>query len=129
MEGLEQGTATATQPAPATGTAPVSAPAPQMPSETMDMGDSSSGGSMGSVKEVLSSLNWVEIAFGVLGAAALYYTIYYYKFTMMNGKAVNTEIQNKLDDLSIKVADLQSASQRDDLLGTPQQGFDGLFYN
>lgn len=77
------------------------------------------------VKDVFAGLNWTEIAFGVLGTAALYYTIYYYKYQITNVKSMNNEVQNKLDDLSIKVLDLQSAEKRN---SEQNVGFDGVFY-
>jgi hypothetical protein len=124
MEGLEAATSAvpATAPAPIVATAaaaPTPEPAPAASS-------SSSGGGMGSIKEVFQSINWNEVLFGILGTAALYYTIYYYRYNITAGKALNTEMQNKIDDLSIKIADLQSANQRDELLGN--QSFDGMFY-
>jgi hypothetical protein len=37
-------------------------------------------------------------------------------------------MQNKIDDLTIKISDMESASQRDILpANTPQQGFDGFY--
>jgi len=124
MEGLEAATSSAAAPAAAPAPAPAAAapaPAPAPASAPA----SSGGGSMDSIKDAFQSLNWNEVIFGVLGTAALYYTIYYYRYNITTGKALNTEIQNKIDDLSIKVADLQSATQRDELLGN--QSFDGMF--
>lgn len=126
MEGLEAAT-TATAPAPA---APAAAPTPAAPAPVAaaPVEVSADSGRFGGVKEAFQSLNWIEVGFGVLGTAALFSLINYYRYQTMAGKAINTEIQNRLDDISIKVADLQSATQRDELLGAPQQGFDGLFY-
>lgn len=123
MEGLEAATSAAA-PTAAPAPAPAAAPAPA-PAAPASAPASSYGGSMGSIKEAFQSLNWNEVVFGVLGTAALYYTIYYYRYNITTGKALYTEIQNKIDDLSIKVADLQSATQRDELLGN--QAFDGMF--
>lgn len=126
MEGLEAATsaaAPAAQPAPApAAAAPAPAPAPAAPASAPA---SSGSGSMGSIKEAIQSLNYIEVGMGILGVAALFSLINYYRWMTMTGKALNTEIQNKIDDLSIKVADLQSATQRDELLGN--QGFDGMF--
>jgi hypothetical protein len=126
MEGLE--TATLSAPAaaaPAAAAPAAAAPAPAPAEPASPPASSRGGGSMGSIKEVFQSLNWNEVIFGVLGTAALYYTIYYYRYNITTGKSLNTEIQNKIDDLAIKVADLQSATQRDELLGN--QSFDGMF--
>jgi hypothetical protein len=127
MEGLEAATSSAAAPAAASAPAPAAAaPAPApAPAAPASAPASSGGGSMDSIKDAFQSLNWNEVIFGVLGTAALYYTIYYYRYNITTGKALNTEIQNKIDDLSIKVADLQSATQRDELLGN--QSFDGMF--
>lgn len=125
MEGLEAATSSAAAPAAAPAPAPAAAAPAPAPAAPASAPASSDGGSMGSIKEAFQSLNWNEVLFGVLGTAALYYTIYYYRYNITTGKALNTEIQNKIDDLSIKVADLQSATQRDELLGN--QAFDGMF--
>jgi hypothetical protein len=128
MEGLEAATSSAVV-APAAATAPTAAaptPAPALETAPAAATSSSNSGGMGSIKEVFQSINWNEVLFGILGTAALYYTIYYYRYNITAGKALNTEIQNKIDDLSIKIADLQSANQRDELLGN--QSFDGMFY-
>jgi hypothetical protein len=43
-----------------------------------------------------------------------------------NVKAMNNEIHNKLDDLSIKVLDLQSAEKRNEQ--SANAGVDGVFF-
>lgn len=106
-------------PAPAGAPPPIATPPPAAP-------PAASSSSSFNVKEMFAGLNWTEIAFGVLGTAALYYTIYYYKFQISNVKSMNNEVQNKLDDLSIKVLDLQSAEKRNSEQGNV--GFDGIFY-
>jgi len=100
--------------------APAPAAAPAMPTP-MPSGGSSS------FKDTFANINLVEIIFGILGSATLLSMIRYYNYTTKMGKAVNIEMQNKIDDLSIKVADLQSATQRDDLVKNGFTGFDGLF--
>lgn len=126
MEGLEAATsaaAPAATPAPAPAAAtPAPAPAPAAPASAPA---SSGGGSMGSIKEALQNLNYIEVGMGILGVAALFSLINYYRWMTMSGKALNTEIQNKLDEHDIKIRDLQSATQRDELLGN--QSFDGMF--
>jgi len=126
MEGLEAATSSAVAPAAAPAPTAAAAPAPTPEQAPSAAAASSSSGGMGSIKEVFQSINWNEVLFGILGTAALYYTIYYFRYNITAGKALNTEIQNKIDDLSIKIADLQSANQRDELLGN--QSFDGMFY-
>jgi hypothetical protein len=95
-------------PAPAPTPAPAPAPAP------MNMGGGSS-----KVTDIVKKLNPVEVLFGVLGAAALYYTIYYFKYNLAMNKGFKNEIENKVDELSMKVADVQSALERDKSNTTP----------
>jgi hypothetical protein len=122
MEGLEG----QMNPTPATANAVAPAPAPALaasaPAPAPSPAPSSGGGN--SIKEVFQSMNWTEVIFGVLGSAALFYTIYYYKYNLTMNKSFKTEMQNKIDDLTIKIADIQSANERD---AVTQQGFDGFY--
>jgi len=113
MEGLENATVTPSvapqvtpmvNPTPTA--APVVAPTPT-PSVEPTFNDSSDNSLMGIIK----SLNWIEITFGVLGAAALYYTIYYYKYNMTNGDKARNEMQNRIDALEIKLAELKEEEE------------------
>jgi hypothetical protein len=116
MEGLENATvspsvapqvtpmvnpAPAVAPAPTPAAAPVAAPAA---SPEPSFNESSSDNSLMSV---IKSLNIIEVTFGILGAAALYYTIYYYKYNMTNGDKTRNEMQNRIDALEIKLAELK----------------------
>jgi hypothetical protein len=98
---------TSTPPAaPAPATAPTPAPAtPQV--QSMPIAESRGEGFM----ETLKSLNPLEILFGILGATTLYYTIYYYRHSITISKSSKMEMENKIDDLEIKVSDLSSALQ------------------
>lgn len=122
MEALEA-PITQTTPAPAAVStptppaAPVASAAPPAP-----FVESSGSGSGGSVKEVLSSLNWVEVCFGILGSAALYYTIYYYRYKIGQQKTEYTTLANKIDEMEIKMLDMESSMTRDSI----QAGFDGF---
>jgi hypothetical protein len=100
-------TDTAALAAPIAATAPVAAApvvaaapqvAPQMPQN--------SGGS--GIMDVLKNLNWLEVGFGILGTAALYYTIYYYKYNITLSNTFRNEMQNKLDEVTIKMQDISS---------------------
>jgi hypothetical protein len=100
-------TDTAAPAAPIAATAPVAAApvvaaapqvAPQMPQN--------SGGS--GIMDVLKNLNWLEVGFGILGTAALYYTIYYYKYNITLSNTFRNEMQNKLDEVTIKMQDISS---------------------
>ena len=118
MEGLENATVTpsvtptpaapltaAPAAAPAPTPAPAAAPAPAPSSESN--GSSSDNSLMGIIK----SLNWIEVTFGIIGAAALYYTIYYYKYNMTNGDKTRNEMQNRIDALEIKLAELKEEEE------------------
>ena len=102
-------------PAPPAAASPAPAPSP-----------AASEPSSSSIKELVAGLDWTEVLLGVLGTAALYYSIYYFRFQVKNVKAMNNEIHNKLDDLSIKVLDLQSAEKRNEQ--SANAGFDGVFF-
>ncbi len=103
-----------TPPAPAAPTPPTppvppapAAPAPAAPAQPAFTPPASSGGG-DNIIDSLKSLNWLEIGFGVLGAAALYFTIYYYRYNMIATKSSLDGMQNKVDDLTMKVSDLGS---------------------
>jgi hypothetical protein len=111
MEGLENATVTPSvapqvtpmvNPSPAAASAPAAAPAvsPE-PSFKESSSDSSS------LMDTIKSFNIIEVTFGILGAAALYYTIYYYKYNMTNGDKTRNEMQNRIDALEIKLAELK----------------------
>lgn len=85
----------------------------------------SGGGGGNSLKEIFSSMNWVEVIFGILGTAALLSLIQYYNYNLKMNKGFKTEIQNKVDELNIKVADISSVAERDKII--EQQGFDGFY--
>lgn len=97
----------ATPQAAAPAAAPPPAPVEMTPAvQQAPMPQTNEGG--GSVMETLKGLNWVEVGFGILGTAALFYAIYYYKYSITSAKLVETRMQNQLDELNIKIADFQS---------------------
>lgn len=103
--------------------APPAAPAaPQAP--PMQTPAPSSSGSQ-SLQGILKSLNWTEIAFGVLGAAALFYSIHYFSYNMNANKSFQTQVQNKIDDLNIKLQDIESVVNKTQ---TQTQSLDGGWY-
>lgn len=126
MEALPASTsaAVAAPPAPAPAPAPSPAPAPAAAAPMPAAAPAPRGG-MDSVKDAMRTMNWTEVIFGILGSAALFYTIYYYKYNLTMNKTFKNEMQNKIDDLTIKIADIQSASSRD--VVETQQSFDGFF--
>ena len=121
MEGLEAATSATVAPAPA-----AAAPAPAAAPPAAPAAAPQSSGMGSSIKEAISTMNWTEVIFGVLGSAALFYTIYYYKYNLTMNKTFKAEMQNKIDDLTIKLSDMQSASQRD-VVPMNQEGFDGFY--
>jgi len=84
--------------------APVVAAAPQVAPQMPQNQNSGGGGIM----DVLKNLNWLEVGFGILGTAALYYTIYYYKYNITLSNTFRNEMQNKLDEVTIKMQDISS---------------------
>lgn len=99
-------TPTSTAPAPAAPAAPAPVPAP-MPMTAAPM-VASSGSPKQGVKEILKTMNWTEVLFGVLGTATLYFTIYYFRHNIQMSKTFKMDVENKIDDLTMKVSDLSS---------------------
>ena len=95
-----------------TSTAPASAPAPApaMPltAAPMTAAPSTGTGSGQGFKDMMKSFNWIEIGFGILGTAVLYYTIFYYKHNINISQNFKVDLENKIDDLTMKVSDLSS---------------------
>jgi len=114
MEGLENATVTpsvAPQVTPMVNPAPAPAPAPAAPIAASSQTSTSSSSSDESFMGIIKSLNWIEMTFGILGAAALYYTIYYYKYNMKSADNTRTEMQNRIDALEIKLSEIQSEEE------------------
>jgi len=118
MDGM---TSTPVNPAPAPAPAPAPVPAPSPAPMQAQMVPSQPTGSR--ITDVLKRMNMLEIGFGIVGAAALYFTIYYYRYSMTMSKGVTQKLQNKLDELEIKVSDVQSALERDKVSASSSQTF------
>lgn len=121
MEGIET-TPVATEVTPAVAPTPAPAPSPAAApavatAPNMDFEDSSSDKSL---MGILKSFNWLEITFGIIGATALYYTIYYYKYNMTAADKTKNEMQNRIDALEIKLAEMQ---EQEENKNTPQNLF------
>lgn len=96
----------APQPAPVAQPAPVvAAPMQQMPpaQPVMPGADPAAMPKQDGWNEFFRTLNWVEMGFMILGAAGLYYTIYYYRYKLREDKVSNMDIQRQLDELKMNV--------------------------
>lgn len=93
-----------------TPTPPIEAPQPQAqaptPMATPTPTPQSSGGS---VTDIFKEMNWIEVGFGILGTATLYYAIYYYRYNINQNKFLIEKLQNQIDDSNMKIADMESA--------------------
>ena len=97
--------------APAGAPAPAPAPAP-VTVQSVQAASPVSSYSGGGMLEKLKSLNWVEVGFGILGSAALYYTIYYYKYNMAMKKTSINDLMNRMDDIEIRLSDMQKEGSK-----------------
>jgi hypothetical protein len=108
MEEVANASSAASNPAPASTSAPIQAapaPAPAAPSTP----PSNSQG--GSFMDVLKK-DAVHITFGILGATALFYLIYYYRYNTQTAKGFQTTFQNQLDEMKIELSDLKSVENK-----------------
>jgi hypothetical protein len=101
---MENTTTATPTPAPPPTPAPSPAPAP-MPQMAEGGSTERSSGFVDTIK----NLNWVEVGFGILGATALFYAIYYFRYNINNHKNFVKNIEGKVDDLHIKIADVNSS--------------------
>lgn len=100
-----------TQTTPAT--PPVQPATPPAPAPAVVNEPSSNSSSDGNVVGILKNLNYIEVGFGVLGAAALYFAIHYYRLNINAQKSFQAEMRNKIDELNIKIADVNSVIKKD----------------
>jgi len=119
MDNIEVSTASA---APIAVAAPVTAtPAPAYTAPT-----SSAGGGGESITDILKGLNWVEIGISLLGVTALVYTISYFRYNFKVVKPEIANMQNQIDDLTIKLSEFtskQESQQQVSANGVNTQGF------
>lgn len=100
-----EGTTPTTPPSTPPSTPPTPQVAPQVAPQMAEGGSTSSGG----IKDVFKNLNWVEVGFGILGATALFYAIYYFRYNINDHKNFVKNIESKVDDLTIKLYDVSGA--------------------
>jgi hypothetical protein len=106
MEDNQQSSAAANPAPPPPPIAPPPAPSPE-PAPAATPAAPAPAQASGSFVEMLKR-DAVFIAFGIVGATALYYMIYYYRFNLNNGKAFQTSVQNQIDELKIGLSDVNS---------------------
>ena len=92
-----------------TPTPPIEAPQPQAPTPVATPTTTPQMSSGGSVTDILKEMNWIEVGFGILGTATLYYAIYYYRYNINQNKLLIEKLQNQIDDSNMKIADMESA--------------------
>ncbi|MFZ4600035.1 MAG: hypothetical protein ACOYNN_15460, partial [Terrimicrobiaceae bacterium] len=112
--------------------APIAAPiaaAPPMtatPPPIYTAPTSSAGGGGDSFTDILKGLNWVEIGISLLGVTALVYTISYFRYNFKVVKPEIANMQNQIDDLTIKLSEFtskQESQQQVSANGVNTQGF------
>jgi len=99
------------------------APVTATPSPTYTAPTSSSGGGGDSFTDILKGLNWVEIGISLLGVTALVYTISYFRYNFKIVKPEMANMQNQIDDLTIKVSQLTDKENKVSADGVNTQGF------
>ena len=105
---MDATTPTPTATAPTTPSVEATPPAPPPPAmPQMAQGGSTSSG--GGLKDTFKNMNWVEVGFGILGATALFYAIYYFRYNINNQKTFVKNMEGKVDDLTIRMHDISSA--------------------
>jgi len=104
---------------------PAPAPAPMVPPSVNTnpapapaTTPTSSGSFQDSFKKAIS--NPVQIGFGILGALALYYAIYYYRYNNQMQKIFVNNIENKMDELDMKYSDILSKVNKANASGKEQ---------
>lgn len=74
-------------------------------------------------KAFVASMNWVEVAFGLVGATALFYTIYYYRNKLQIDKLMTNKLQKQIDEINITLQDEINNKQT-----ASYDGINGSFY-
>lgn len=106
-------------PAQATPAAPVTA---SQPMETPSASYSDAPRGM-TFNAFVASMNFVEISFGLVGATALFYTIYYYKNKLQIDKLMTNKLQKQIDEINITLQDEINNKEK-----VSYDGINGSFY-
>jgi len=117
---------TATAAAAPIATAPAAPPMTATPAPAYTAPTSSASGGSESITDILKGLNWVEIGISLLGVTALVYTISYFRYNFKVVKPEIANMQNQIDDLTIKLSEFtskQESQQQVSADGVNTQGF------
>jgi len=79
---------------------------------------SGSGSFQDAFKKAVS--NPVQLGFGILTTTALFYGIYYFSYNIRFSKTFVKRVENKMDELDMKYADLVSKVNSNSNQATPQ---------
>lgn len=72
----------------------------------------SDGGTTGdSIKDFFKNVNWLDVGILMLGTAALYYTIYYYRIKIKAQKKELLDVCNRMEMVEAKVNAIQKNQQ------------------
>ena len=106
--------------------APTAAPvaAPNVEAAAMPQQNFQAPPSGMSFKSFLSTMNLVEVGFGVLGAWALFSTIYYYRNKLQIDKLMTNKLQKQIDEINITLQDEINNKQQ----MASYDGINGSFY-
>jgi hypothetical protein len=92
--------------------APVqTAPASSATTQNTTPPESSKMSSGGSIGDFFDDINWVDVGILMLGTAALYYTIYYYRIKIKTQKRELLDVANRIDMMDAKISALQKNAQ------------------
>ena len=102
---------------------PAAAPSYTVTPSASASSESSSGGD--GILELLKGLNWIEIGVGMLGVAVLFSAASYFRNNNKLLQPSLTDMQNKIDKLTIELSDVKSALEKKVMQqqASTQQGF------
>lgn len=97
----------AAAPAPMPVAAPSVAPVVPLPTTPPVMAAGGSVNTQTSFKNIFKDINWVDAGIMMIGLAALYYNIYYYRIKIKTMKQEWPEICNRVDIVEAEVANVK----------------------
>ncbi len=88
---------------------PVAPPPSAAPTQNnMGGAPQSGGGSINNAGDFLKSINWFEVVFMTLGATAMYYTIYYYRFKLKEDRIAQYDSQRQINKISQRIGKVET---------------------